>query len=120
MPGPYPKALRERVVNAYNNGEGTYEELAERFQIGRATVDNWLKLARRTGSVAPRPMGGARHPRKVDEAGEELVRELLGVMPDSTLGELARAMKEERGVDVHVTTMGRCLARMGYTKKKGH
>lgn len=118
MPAPYPKALRERVVTAYDNGEGTYEELAERFQIGRATVDNWLKLAHRTGSVEPRPMGGARHPRKVDEAGEEVVRELLEVMPDSTLGELASAFKEERGIEMHVTTMGRSVARMGFTKKK--
>jgi transposase len=60
VPGPHPRALRERVIEAYNNGEGTYDELAGRFSVGRASVDSWIGLAKRTGSVEPKPMGGAR------------------------------------------------------------
>lgn len=119
MASPYPKELRERVITAWDNGEGTYEELAERFAVGRATVDRWIGLARRTGSVEPLPMGGARHERKLDAAGQEYVAELLDLMPDSTLGELARAVEERFGVRMHERTMGRSVARMGLTRKRG-
>lgn len=120
MPGAYPVELRERVVAAYDDGEGTYEELAERFKVGRATVDRWISRARHTGSVAPKPMGGARHERKVQGEGEEFVRELLEQMPDSTRAELIDAYAEEFGVTMDETTMGRSVARMGFTRKRGH
>lgn len=34
----YSIDLRNRVVDAWYNGEGTYEELADRYGVGRATV----------------------------------------------------------------------------------
>lgn len=119
MPRPYPQALRERVRIAHQETGATEEELAERFLIGHATVGRWLSLDRRTGSVAPLPMGGARHPRKVDAAGETFLRELLDLLPDSTLGELCRAYEDHCGVRMDERTMGRSLARMNLTKKKG-
>jgi transposase len=119
VPGPHPMALRERVIEAYNNGEGTYDELAERFRVGRASVDRWIGLAKRTGSVEPKPMGGARHERKVDGEGEDFVREFLEQMPDSTQPELVAAYEEEFKVRMHRSTMGRSVARMGFTRKRG-
>lgn len=119
MPGAYPLELRERVIEAHDNGEGTYEELAERFKVGRATVNRWLSRVRWTGSVDSKPMGGARHPRKVDETGEHLIRELLEVLPDSTLGELVTAYETEFGIRMHERTMGRSVNRMGFTRKRG-
>ncbi len=58
MPKPHPKELRERVVAAYKAGEGTFKSLGERFMVGEASVNRWVSLARRTGSVAPTPPGG--------------------------------------------------------------
>lgn len=119
MPGPLPRELRERVVAAYNNGAGTYKELAEQFKVGSATAERWVARERKTGSLEPDAMGGARHPRKVDAAGEELVRELLSVLPDSTLDELVETYEHHFGVSMHRATMGRALARMGFTRKRG-
>lgn len=119
MPRPYPKELRERVLAAYERKEGTYEELAVRFSVGPATVDRWLARHRRTGSVAPSQMGGARHQRKVDHQGEEFIAAVLAEVPDSTREELADAFLEEFGVKMHPTTMGKSVRRMGYTRKRG-
>jgi transposase len=119
VPRPYPRELRERVVAAYKNGAGTYEQIAKQFSVGRATVDRWLGRERTTGSVEARSTGGARHPRKVDEEGEKLVRELIELMPDSTLAELSVSYEEEFGVKMHERTMGRSVARMGLTRKRG-
>ena len=118
MPGAYPLELRQRVVDAYNDGEGTYEELAERFKVGRATVDRWLNRERSTGSVQPFKPGG-KQKRSVDEAGEQFLRDTLEALPDSTLVELVEAYEEEFGVTMNPRTMGRTLARMGFSRKRG-
>ncbi|MCB9688082.1 MAG: transposase [Alphaproteobacteria bacterium] len=107
------------MIAAHDQGEGTYEELAERFMVGRATVNRWISRSRSTGSVLPSPMGGARHERKVTEEGETFVRELLDAMPESTQRELADAYEEEFGVKLHRSTMGRSVKRMGFTRKRG-
>ncbi|GEM_PF-5279674 len=76
MPGPLPIELRQRIVDAYNNGEGTYQELAERFMVGRATVDRVLNRA------------GGKQKSSVDEAGKQFLTDTLEALPDSTLVEL--------------------------------
>ena len=119
MPRAYPKELRDRVVEAYARNEGTYEDLALRFSVGPATVDRWLARFRKTGSVEPSPMGGARRARKVDPAGEKLLAELLAEVPDSSMDELVDAYRQEFGVSMHKATMARTVSRMGYTRKRG-
>ena len=105
MPRPHPIELRERVVAAYKAGEGSFKELARRFMVGEASVNRWVSLDRRTGSVAPSPMGGWNRERKVDEAGEVLLRDLIDNNSDCTLAELAEEYKVARGVEVSTQTM---------------
>ena len=119
MPKPHPKELRERVVAAYKAGEGTFKSLAERFMVGEASVNRWVSLERRTGSVAATPTGGWHGPRRVDEAGEALLRDLIDNNPDCTLRELCVEYKEARGVDVSTQTMSDTLRRLGYIRKRG-
>jgi hypothetical protein len=55
----------------------------------------------------------------VDDAGENFVRELLELMPDSTQPELVAAYEDVFKVRMHRSTMGRSVARMGFTRKWG-
>jgi len=119
MPRPHPIELRERVVAAYKAGEGSFKELARRFMVGEASVNRWVSLDRRTGSVAPSPMGGWNRERKVDEAGEVLLRDLIDNNSDCTLAELAEEYKVARGVEVSTQTMSDTVRRLGYTRKRG-
>ncbi len=119
MPKPYPMELRERVIAAYDRNEGTHDTLAVRFSVGVATVNRWLARRRRSGSVAPSPMGGARHERKVDQAGEKFIADILAEVPDSSMDELVDAYREEFGIEMHKSTMARSVGRMGYTRKRG-
>ena len=120
MPGPHPLALRERVVEAYENGEGTILELARRFKVGEASVNRWLSRKRKTGSVEPSAMGGARRPRIIQDEGEKFLEQVLQDVPDSTLAELTLAYQEEFGVSVSAETVRKALKNMGYTKKKAN
>jgi transposase len=109
--------LRERVIAAHAAGDVTYEEVAERFCVGRATVNRWLRRYRETGSVQALPHRSGNRP-KVDDEGSKLLRELVGERPDATLEELASAYRERTQVKLAVCMVYRALERLGLTRKK--
>lgn len=71
--GPLSLDVRVRIVEAYQCGEGSVREVAERFKVTPKTVQTYRKLWKMTGSIQPRPHGGGRG-RKIDDA---LLRQLL-------------------------------------------
>ena len=116
MAEAYSVELRERVVRAYESGEGTHVEIGARFDLGEATVKRWVWLKRRTGSVAPAPKGGG----TPSEISADEVEGLLDRLSDATAGELtAEYNRTRRGqARVHVSSMKRALHRYGYVVKK--
>jgi len=118
VPRPHPMELRDRVVSAYHDGEGTYVELAERFKIGEATVKRWVWRKARTGTLKPAAMGGSRGS-VFDDAGLAFIADVLEAVPDSTCRELVSAYEEEFGVTVGLSTMNDRVRTMGYTRKRG-
>lgn len=117
LPRPYPIELRARAVSAYEEGEGSIREIADRFRIGTATLKRWLKLAA-AGSLTPKPMGGSRGV-LVDAAGQDMIRTMLEAVPDLTLVELSEAYEEATRVKVSHQTMSATVARLGFTRKRG-
>lgn len=118
MPAPHPVALRQRVVESYLAGEGTFREIGERFRVGEASVNRWVNQYRRTGHLKAKkkPKTG---PQLVDEVGEAFLIETLEDIPDSTMVELVAAYLEEFGVKVSLSTMKRTVKLLGFTRKKG-
>ena len=109
--------LRERIVKAYANGEGSVRDLAERFNVAPKTVQSYLTLLRVTGSVAPRPRTNGPRPRVDGETLEEL-RSLVETTSDATLDELADQLASRDQVVVSRFTVSRALRRLGITRKK--
>ncbi|NOJ83947.1 helix-turn-helix domain-containing protein, partial [Myxococcus xanthus] len=97
-------------------GEGK-SAIARRFMLGYATVRRYIARFEVTGSVCARPHGGGA-PRKVDAAGEEVLRRLVCERPDATDEELARVYAVRAGCVINHTTVNRALRRMGLTRKK--
>ncbi len=114
---PYSIDLRQRIVDAHHRGEGSVRELAERFVVSPNTVQNYLNLERRTGSVAPRPHGGGPEP-KLGDAGVQQVRTLLEEKNDRTLDELGKELVARLDVHVSRSTVWRTVGRVGMTRKK--
>lgn len=108
--------LRTRVVAAYQSGGLTYEQLAEQFQIGRATVSRYLRAVRERGTVAPKPHAGG-HPRSIDAQAEVRLRSIVRARPDATLAELAELLCAQ-GVRTTDKSVFRALERMGLSRKK--
>lgn len=109
--------LRQRIIAAWQNQEGTWKELAERFGVGEATIDRLVARFRRSGSVAPDPHGGGQ-PALIADEQLPVVRRLLDAAPDITIAELAEQYRCEVGLRVSRSTMSRTVARLGYTRKK--
>jgi transposase len=110
---PYSLDLRQRVVESYENGEGTYEELAEVFGVSLSWVEKLLRRWRETGSIAPKPHGGGRQA-KITGKKLERLKALVEENPDATLEELRRKCQ----VEGSIMSVFRALKRLGITLKK--
>lgn len=109
--------LRRRVIAAWQREGLTARELAERFDVGVASVVRWKQLYRETGDVFPRPHGGGM-PRKIRAEHEPLVEALVRAHPDWTEDEYAKALLEQQGIEASAATVGRVIRSLGYTVKK--
>jgi transposase len=109
--------LRRRVVAAYRRGGMTYEEVADRFAVGRASVSRWLRRERETGDVEPLPHGGGQ-PRRIDGKQEKIVERLVLEHPDWTEAEFAEELRNKHGIVASDVTVGRAIRRLGYSVKK--
>lgn len=118
MPGPKSIDLRESVVTAYERGEGSYPVIARIFGIGVATAGRWCRAYKATGRIAPLPMGGSRGRRKIDDAGVEVLAEVVEEKRDRTTQEIADAYEERTGVHIHRGTISRELKAHGLKRKK--
>lgn len=119
MPRAIPVELRERVVQAYENGEGSYTELAARFKIGRASVSRWLRRSREGHLEATSRRRPLPQRRVLTEEHLEFIRATLEAVPDSTAPELVAALKEEFDHQVSEATVKRWRRRLGFTRKRG-
>lgn len=73
MPAPLSMDLRRRILHALQNTSATHREIAERFNVGVATVGRIARRYRETGSVTPKPRGGGRPPRITESDREQLL-----------------------------------------------
>ncbi len=92
MARPYSSDLRERVVEAVNEG-ATRSEAAERFGVGVSSAVRWHQAWRETGTVEAKPCGGSRSP--LEDYAEEIIA-LVEDQRDRTLDEIVAAMHERR------------------------
>lgn len=113
----YSKDLRQKIVRSYESGEGTLDEVAATFDVGRRTVARLMKLWRAGDSLAPKPHGGG-YPSSLDNELLALLRQQVVQEPDATLAELSCYLQAQGEVKVHPATVCRALQRLGLPRKK--
>jgi transposase len=116
MPNPLPIELRTRAVNAYNDGEGTVEEIAQRFSICSRSLFRWLALERGEHDLSAKDFRHGPAPKIPPDRFTEL-HELCSQKTDRTVEELARAWSEKNG-SISRSAMGRALLHAKLTFKK--
>jgi transposase len=107
--------LRERIVAAYENQEGSYQVLAGRFAVSKAVVGKLVRQHRQLGTLQPQVHRRGRKP-AIRDADEDRLREHLAKHPDATLKERIEALD----LDCVTNTMWTTLRRLGWRFKKSH
>ncbi|MCB9745134.1 MAG: hypothetical protein H6741_19060 [Alphaproteobacteria bacterium] len=118
MPAAHPIELRASVVEAHENGEGNFLELAKRFKVGRASVNRWAALKRKPASLRRRPTGGHRGSPMVMAEIEEFLVETLEDLPKSTIFELQAAVHEVYEVREGHDPILQAVLWLGYARKR--
>lgn len=105
--------LRERIVGAYDRGEGTRLQIAERFAVSLGMVKKLLQQRRNTGDIAPRHRYSGRKP-KITLKHQRHLERLVHKHSDMTLEELRNAI----GVNCSVPAIHYALVKLGLSYKK--
>jgi transposase len=114
---PYSNDLREKIIQAYQNGEGSLRGIAKRFLVSLNFV--WLLFLRfrETGSVDPKPHAGG-HPPVMTQECLAILQELVERENDATLLELREQFRQKTGVRISRETIARALRKLRLTRKK--
>jgi transposase len=113
----YSLDLRQRIVQAYERGQGTIPEIADQFSVSVAFVNKMLRQWRDTGDLAPLPHGGGKPP-SLSKRQLQLLKREVRQQGDPSLAELQGLLSEQEKVNVHLSTISRALARLGLPRKK--
>lgn len=107
--------LRERILTAYDQQEGTRAGVAHRFRVSLGMVKKLLQQRQRTGDIGPRHHHSGRKPLIVASHHAQL-RVLLDKKSDLTLKELRAAT----GLTCSLPAIHYALQKLELTYKKRH
>jgi transposase len=107
--------LRKRILAAYDKGQGTRDDIANRFCVSLGMVKKLIQQRRHTGNIAPRYDRCGRKPMLLAEHRKS-AKSLLQNKPDLTLEEL----RKELQVPCSLVAIHYMLQDMGLTYKKRH
>jgi len=105
--------LRQRILDSYDAGEGTRQNIADRYRVSLGMVKKLLLQRKRTGDISPRHCYSGRKPYFTQEHRLRM-KALTGRQPDVTLWEI----REQLALDCTLQAIHYVLKDMGMTFKK--
>lgn len=113
----YSLDLRQKIVESYENNEGSIRQIAKRFKVSKDCVQRLLNRYRREGTIEPKPYSGWNKP-KLNEEHLQILAALIEEDNDATNVQLAERIFLRTGVQVSGWTIGRALKKLNITRKK--
>ncbi|MBV8884706.1 MAG: transposase [Chroococcidiopsidaceae cyanobacterium CP_BM_RX_35] len=113
----YSVDLRQKIIDAHNQQEGSQRQLAKRFGVSLTFIENLLKRYRIDRTVEPRAHGGGARA-KLSPEQEAVLATLVEEDNDAILTELCDRLEQRVGVRVSRATMGRLIQKRQLTRKK--
>lgn len=117
MAKAYSNDLRRKLLEAYDRGEGSLRELAERFGVSSPYAWNISAQRKRTGQVE---RAEQRHgpESKVSAGVEQELRNWVRQQPDLTLAEMQERLWETMRLPVSLARLWQVLRRLQLRLKK--
>lgn len=119
MAKAYSDDLRRRFLSAYEQGEGTLEELAERFMVSLAWGKKLRGQFERNGKME-RVEQRRGTPRKLLEGARDQLRGWVLADHDLTLNQLQAKLLGQFGISVSRAQVARALKELQLRLKKSH
>jgi len=117
MPQAYSNDLRRKFFEAYDAGEGTLAELAERFRVSLGWGKKISARRTRTGEIeAPRWRPG--RVSRVTNAVKQWIGEQIQRQPDVTLRELQQRLEQAHRLRLSVGWIWVVVRQLGLVLKK--
>jgi transposase len=113
MRGPYPGAVRMRVIDFVEAG-GSRREAAEQFDVSVSSAIRWVQRFRNDGTSEPMPLGGSISPL---EKYSQRILSMIAKQPDLTLDEMVCTLHKLR-IPASRSALSRFFARHDITVKK--
>jgi transposase len=119
MAKSYADDLRRKLLQAYDRGEGTLEQLAERFSVSAPWAWKISAQRKRSGQMerTEQRRGGGR---KVTGEVRARLRGWVQSQPDTTLMELQQKLEKAQHLHVSLGRLWQVLRQMGLRLKKSH
>jgi transposase len=117
MAKPLGDDLRRKFLFAYDQGEGTLAELADRFLVSLGWAKKISAARNRTGQAERVPHKPGRKPHAGVEAQQQ-VRAWFVRQPDLTLAEVQQKLLGEEGISLSLPQVWYLLRKLGLRLKK--
>jgi transposase len=119
MGKPLGDDLRRKLLFAYDQGEGTLEELAGRFLVSLGWAKKISAARNRSGQAERVPHRPGRKPR-VGAEQQKLVITWVASQPDLTLAEIKARLQTEAGITLGIPRVWRLMRKLNLRLKKSH
>ncbi|MDF5713875.1 MAG: transposase [Rhizonema sp. NSF051] len=113
----YSNDLRRKIINSYLNAEGSYRELALKFDVSLSFIQTLINRYQDLGRIEPLPHGGGQKA-KINAKQSEILKKLVTDNNDATLEELCGLFESQTQIKVSRATMGRMLQKLKLRQKK--
>ena len=118
MARAYSDDLRQKLIEAHQQGDGSLPALAQRFHVSEGWARKVSAAFHRSGSWA-RPPSGPRGPRsKFSAEIRRRLSEWIEEQPDLTLQQLQSRLRGELGLKASIGRLWSVLREMGLRLKK--
>ena len=117
MAKPYGDDLRRKFLLAYDGGEATLEELADRFLVSVGWAKKISAQRNRTGQAERVPHQPGRKLR-VNAAAQRQLMDWVASKPDLTLAQLQSKLSSEAGLSLSLGRIWHLLKKLGLRLKK--
>jgi len=117
MGKPLGDDLRRKLLLAYDQGEGTLEELASRFLVSVGWAKKISAARNRTGQAERLVHRPGRKPH-ADVEAQQQVRTWVVQQPDLTLAEVQQKLLAEASVTLSLPQVWKLLKKLGLRLKK--
>jgi len=118
MARAYSDDLRRKLLEAYEQGEGSLPELARRFHVSPGWAKHISATLSRTGKKERTPGGKRGRKSRLTAEAAAYLRSRVEEQPYRTLAELQEDLRGNQGIGIGITRIWTVLRQMGLRLKK--